>query len=101
MTLPYGDVGLVMTQTNTAPQVASPAAHVVVRSTIRRDNNRRAVRAALPAAPLMIFLLLFLVIPIGSIIHTAVSDREIWKALPLTTQALQAWDGDDLPDAAV
>ncbi|ESY90441.1 hypothetical protein X741_27210 [Mesorhizobium sp. LNHC229A00] len=101
MTLPYGDVGLVMTQTDTsAPKVASPTAHVV-HSTIRRDNNRRAVMAALPAAPLLIFLLLFLVIPIGSILHTAVSDGEIARALPLTTQALKAWDEDNLPAPAL
>ncbi|MER8828717.1 ABC transporter permease [Mesorhizobium sp. M0938] len=102
MTLPYGDVGLVMTQTDTpAPSIASSTAHVVIRSPIKSDNRRRTVRAALPAAPLLIFLLLFLVIPIGSIVHTAVSDGEIARALPLTTQALQAWDGDKLPTDAV
>ncbi|UCI32063.1 ABC transporter permease [Mesorhizobium sp. B4-1-4] len=101
MTLPYGDVGLVMTQ-NDAPtgNIASSTAGVVVRSSIRSDNNRRAARAALPAAPLLIFLLLFLVIPIGSVVHTAISDGEIAKALPLTTQTLQAWGGDDLPATA-
>lgn len=101
MTLPYGDVGLMMTQNDTpAAKAAAPSVRVV-RSSIRSDSHRRAVRAALPAAPLLIFLLLFLVIPIGSIFHTAVSDGEIARALPLTTQALQAWDGDDVPLSAV
>ncbi|PWJ93797.1 MULTISPECIES: ABC transporter permease [Mesorhizobium] len=101
MTLPYGDVGLMMTQNDTpAAKAAAPSVRVV-RSSIRSDSHRRAVRAALPAAPLLIFLLVFLVIPIGSIVHTAVSDGEIARALPLTTQALQAWDGDDVPLSAV
>ena len=57
--------------------------------------------AALPAMPLLLFLLMFLLIPIGSILRTAISDEEIVKALPLTKQALQGWRGDDLPPAAV
>ncbi|RUX23742.1 ABC transporter permease [Mesorhizobium sp. M7A.F.Ca.US.011.01.1.1] len=102
MTLPYGDVGLVMTQNDAhGAKAAAPTARVVVRSSTRSDNHRRAVWAALPAAPLLIFLLLFLVIPIGSIVHTAVSDGEIARALPVTTQALQVWDGHDVPATAV
>ncbi|EHK54784.1 ABC transporter permease [Allomesorhizobium alhagi] len=100
--LPYGDVGLFMTQDDApAAKRASPTTGVDVRSSIRRDSNRRTVLAALPAAPLLIFLLLFMVIPLGSILHTSLSDGEIDKALPRTTHALSAWDGEDLPPPAV
>ena len=100
--MPYGDVDLFMTQDDTpAKKLVSPTAGVDVRSSIRTDNNRRVALAALPAVPLLIFLLLFIAIPLGSIVHTSLSDGEIAKALPQTTQALSAWDVEELPPPAI
>lgn len=60
-----------------------------------------AMRAALPAVPLLVFLSCFLVLPLLFIVHTAVLDREIADNLPQTTAALQGWDGAGLPPADV
>lgn len=60
-----------------------------------------AARAALPALPLLLFLALFLVVPLVTIAHTSVSDDLIVRTLPRTTAVLQSWDRTDLPPADV
>lgn len=67
------------------------------RSGGRQGNARQRMAAALPAAPLMIFLVVFLIIPLASIARTAVVDRLIADTLPRTVAELQSWSGADLP----
>lgn len=65
----------------------------------RKGRRSAALRAALPAVPLMVFLTCFLVFPLLFILHTAVSDREIVDNLRETAAALEGWNGDGLPPA--
>lgn len=65
----------------------------------RKGRRSAALRAALPAVPLLVFLACFLVFPLLFILHTAVSDREIADNLRETAAALEGWNGDGLPPA--
>lgn len=64
---------------------------------VSRANRRAAVRAALPAVPLLVFLTCFLLLPLLLIFHTAIADREIADNLPRTVEALRDWQGDRQP----
>lgn len=58
---------------------------------------RRSAGAALLTAPLLLFLLLSFVAPIGAFLWRAVSDNEVAPVLPRTVAALAAWDGAAAP----
>ncbi|MCR8548145.1 ABC transporter permease [Salipiger sp. P9] len=89
----YGDVSRDITPARSRDLRVSGA--------IRKKAVGGAAKAALPAAPLLLFLLLFLVVPLLTILHSSVSDEQIAATLPETTAALQSWDGTGVPAAAV
>lgn len=76
------------------------------RNAVVRDRSPRlggdqvmAMRAALPALPLLLFLSCFLVVPLLFIVHTAISDREIADNLPQTIATLDEWNGAGPPSS--
>jgi putative spermidine/putrescine transport system permease protein len=60
---------------------------------------RRGVALAL-VAPLLVFLGLTFLAPIGLFLWRAVADGEVRPVLPRTLAALAGWDGTSLPEAA-
>ena len=56
--------------------------------------------SVLLTAPLLLFLMLSFVAPIGAFLWRAVSDTEVAPVLPRTIAALAAWDGTVAPDEA-
>jgi putative spermidine/putrescine transport system permease protein len=61
----------------------------------------RKMRLGYLAAPLVVFNLLFFVLPIGSIIFYAVYSPDFVKAFPETSRLLNEWDQQSLPDEGV
>ena len=59
---------------------------------------KRATGAALLTAPLLLFLLISFVAPIGAFLWRAVSDTDVAPVLPRTVVALASWDGTGTPD---
>jgi len=59
---------------------------------------KRATGAALLTAPLLLFLLVSFVAPIGAFLWRAVSDTDVAPVLPRTVVALASWDGTGTPD---
>ena len=57
----------------------------------------RRFAAAFLVAPLLLFLLLAFVAPIGAFLWRGVSDDEVRPVLPRTVTALASWDGAGLP----
>ena len=51
-------------------------------------------------APLLLFLIAFFVVPIGSVLYFSISNPEVTTMLPRVTAALQDWDGQELPGEA-
>ncbi len=84
------------------PDQAPPAVLAIARSADMRAQLRRSarggrVKAILLIAPLLIFLFVSFLLPIGLLLARAADNREIARALPRTTAVLAKWDGRNLP----
>lgn len=58
----------------------------------------RDAKGGIPALPLLAFLIVFFVIPLGVVFQQAITDRTIGQALPNTLRALETWNGETAPD---
>ena len=69
-----------------------------LRAALRRARLRRQAIAVALIAPLMLFLIVNFVVPVGLILIRSVDDREVGTVLPRTFAAIKAWDGVGLPN---
>ena len=69
-------------------------------SQLARAERAKKLKAALLTAPLLLFLLLTFLGPIGALLSKSVVDTELAEALPRVTREIKRWDGRDLPDEA-
>ena len=68
---------------------------------LRRANSKLRRNAFLLTAPLLFFLVITFIIPIGDMLFRAVDDPLVGEALPRTVKALDSWDDTTvLPDEA-
>ncbi|WP_437880446.1 ABC transporter permease [Pseudomonas sp. LRF_L74] len=65
---------------------------------VARKNRAALWRAYGLLAPLVVFLLLTFVGPIGTLLWRAIADGELSQALPHTAKAVSQWDGRSAPD---
>ncbi len=79
------------------PGIADPSA---LRRQLARADRRRKLRAFSLTLPLLIFLLLTFLIPIGALLKRAVENPEVANALPRTVSALSGWNKEGVPSAA-
>ncbi|HEX7748193.1 MAG TPA: ABC transporter permease [Bordetella sp.] len=68
-----------------------------IRSAMRKADRRRKLRAFLLVAPLVLFLLVIFIIPIGALLERAVDNPEVIQSLPRTLAALKSWDKVSTP----
>jgi len=68
---------------------------------LAQANRRARLRATLLVAPLLLFVLITFVVPIGQMLVQSFYEPTFSQVLPRTTAALQSWDGRDLPDESV
>jgi putative spermidine/putrescine transport system permease protein len=71
-----------------------------LRRSLRRAERRRFLGGLALTLPLLAFLLVFFALPILGMLTKSVENPEVAAVLPETAAALQAWDGDGLPDEA-
>ncbi|WP_410017139.1 ABC transporter permease [Pseudomonas sp. 5P_3.1_Bac2] len=67
----------------------------------RQARRKESRKALLLAAPLMVFLLLTFVAPIGILLLRSVQNPELPSAMPLLSAALNDWDESALPEAEI
>lgn len=67
---------------------------------LRRAERRKKGRALALTVPLLLFLLVFFLVPLASLLVRAVENPEVADALPRTGQALRAWDRHSPPPAS-
>lgn len=79
-----------------APAVGSPE----LARTLSRAQRRRHVAAIALTLPLLLFLLVTFLVPIGALLVRAVENPEVATALPGTAAALSGWDRQAAPPAA-
>ncbi len=72
-----------------------------LRKKLAQANRRARLRATLLVAPLLLFVLITFIVPIGQMLVRSFHEPTFSEVLPRTTEALKQWDGADLPDEAV
>lgn len=66
---------------------------------LSRAQRRKQLRALALISPLLIFLLVFFMVPLGSLLTRAVENPEVANVLPRTGKALADWDRITPPPA--
>ena len=79
-----------------APSLPDPRA---LRRRLARAERRRKLRAFALTVPLLAFLLLTFLVPIGALLKRAVENPEVANALPRTAKALEEWQREEVPGA--
>lgn len=76
------------------PVVAGPS----LGARLRRADRARRFTAFLLVAPLLLYVLVIFILPIGAMLYRAVYDPDMAKLAPQTIAALADWDGQALPE---
>ena len=66
-----------------------------LKASLRRALRREKMRAMLLIAPLLLFILITFVIPIGQMLFRSVENQIVSDVLPRTTKALDGWSFND------
>ncbi|WP_420549358.1 ABC transporter permease [Curvivirga sp.] len=72
-----------------------------LRQSLRRAERLNKLRAFGLVAPLFLFILVFFVFPIAKLASVSVDNSIVPEILPNTVEAIQDWDGTDLPPEPV
>ena len=78
-----------------------PVGSLALKQRLQRVGRRRRIRALLLVLPLLLFLIVTFVVPIGNLLFKSVYDPDLSKLLPETGLAIRDWDGQDLPSEDV
>ena len=78
------------------PAVGTPE----LRQSLQRAERRRRLTAVGLTLPLLVFLVLTLLVPIGALLGRAIENPEVARALPRTGAALAGWDHRSEPPPA-
>ncbi|WP_441258736.1 ABC transporter permease [Bradyrhizobium sp. 521_C7_N1_3] len=84
-----------------AAQIAGSPDGMPLRIKLQRVERRSKLKAFTFVLPLLLFILIAFVLPIGRMMFKAVHDNTLLTLMPRTTAALSSWDGKDLPDESV
>ena len=91
-----------MTDTaNSGPVLAADGRPL--KASLNRALRRSKLRAMLLIAPLLLFIMITFVVPIGQMLFRSVENQIVSEVLPRTTQSLASWDAATgaAPDAPV
>ncbi|MCQ4272212.1 ABC transporter permease, partial [Pseudomonas kuykendallii] len=68
---------------------------------LARAERMNRLKSQALILPLLIFLLLTFLVPMGALLYRSLSNPEVVGALPRTVEAIASWDGKALPDEPV
>ncbi len=72
-----------------------------LKTALRRSQRIERRRAFMLVLPLLAFLFIVFVVPIGAMMWRSVYNPEVRNYLPNTAQALEAWNGEEVPPEEV
>lgn len=70
---------------------------VPLKVSLKRSQRRSKMRAFMLVFPLLAFIFISFIVPIGSLFSRSVDDTLVNEVLPLTFEELKNWDGQDVP----
>jgi len=85
----------------TPPVALTTADGLPLKTSLAKVERRAKFRAFLLVSPLLAFLAVTFLFPIGQMLFRSVHDPLVSQLLPNTVAALKDWDGKDVPDEAV
>ena len=68
---------------------------------LKKAEKKNKIKAFLLVAPLLLFIIITYVFPIGDMLFRSVDDRMVTNMLPKTFKAMEKWDGKELPPEEV
>ena len=71
---------------------------VPLKVSLKRSQRRSKMRAFMLVFPLLAFIFISFIVPIGSLFTRSVDDKLINEVLPLTFEELKNWDSQTVPD---
>ena len=86
-------------QTSSAPILTSDG--IPLKVSLKKAERINKIRAFLLVSPLLIFILVTFLVPIGDMLARSVDDRQINTVFPKTFEVYQKWDRQDLPSEEV
>ena len=74
---------------------------IPLEESLKKAERKNKIKAFLLVAPLLLFLIITYVFPIGDMLFRSVDDRMVTNMLPKTFKAMEEWDGKELPQEEV
>ena len=74
---------------------------IPLEESLRKAEKKNKIKAFLLVCPLLLFLIITYVFPIGEMLFRSIDDRMVTNMLPKTYKAMENWDGKELPEEEV
>ena len=86
---------------DTGPMLAADG--TPLKRSLARAMRRQKLKALALVAPLLVFIIITFIVPIGQMLFRSVENQIVPDTLPRTVAAIESWDanGDDLPSREV
>ena len=74
---------------------------IPLEESLKQAEKKNKIKAFLLVAPLLLFLIITYMIPIGDMFSRSIDDKMVTNMLPKTYKAMENWDGKELPPEEV
>tara|TARA_Y100001970_G_scaffold87722_1_gene110760 strand:+ start:217 stop:1479 length:1263 start_codon:yes stop_codon:yes gene_type:complete len=68
---------------------------------LKKAEKKNKIKAFLLVAPLLLYLLITYIFPIGEMFTRSIDDKMITNMLPKTFKSMEKWDGQEMPEEEV
>ena len=74
---------------------------IPLEESLKKAERKNKIKAFLLVCPLLLFLIITYVFPIGEMFTRSIDDKMITNMLPNTFKSMESWDGQDMPEENV
>ena len=74
---------------------------VPLEESLKKAEQKNKIRAFLLVCPLLLFLIITYIFPIGEMFTRSIDDKMITNMLPNTFKSMESWDGKEMPEEDV
>ena len=88
-----------MNQSESGPILTTEG--IPLKVSLKKAERKNKIRAFLLVLPLLAFILITFLVPIGDMLTRSIDDRQINTVFPKTFEVYKKWDRQDLPSEEV
>ena len=74
---------------------------IPLEESLKKAERKNKIKAFLLVSPLLLFLIITYIFPIGEMFTRSIDDKMITNMLPNTFKSMEKWDGQDMPEEDV